>query len=352
MRRRVSLVAVLMIVSIVAGLIGACNSAPAATPTSAPQPTNPPQPTAVPTPKPAVTVAPMGPITPNKKYVMAFANWNETNSFAVLVRKGVERVAAEYGVTIISMDNKQDPQQANTNADNAITQKVDFYFQYNQDAEINTRVADKLKAAGTKGIGIQVPMGDFPLYRVDNVLAGTLGGRGLAEKAKATWSEEPIMLVMGYPEAGALFQSRAAGAIAGAKSILPNVKVFEDTTKGDPERCRQVVADFLTAHPKEKIILWTHVDQMALASLSAVKTSNRLNDVFIAQTGGDPSIFPELRNPDSIIVGTASFFPELWGEDLVPLAIKWLNDGTMPPPIMEPRTMLLNNQNITEFYPE
>ncbi len=328
----------------------ACTT-PAATPTAVIPTAVPPTPVP-PTPIPAVTLAPVGQLAANKPYVFAFANWNETNSFAVLVRKGVEEVAKRYGVTVISMDNKQDPQQANINADNAITQKVDFYFQYNQDTEINNRVGDKLKAAGIKGIAIQVPMGDFPLYRVDNVLAGKLGGRAIAEKAKANWSVEPIMLVMGYPESGALFQSRAAGAMAGAKEIFPNVKIYEDTTKGDVERCRSVVADFLTAHPNEKIILWTHVDQMALACLSAVKSANRQGDVYIGQTGGDPSIFPELRNADSIIAGTASFFPEMWGEDLVPLAIQMLNNSTTPPPVMEPKTIFITYENINTYYPQ
>ena len=350
-----SRIAVHIFVSVLlVGVLIACGT-PAANPTTAPTavvPTAVPPTPVPPTPIPAVTLAPVGQLTAKKPYVLAFANWNETNSFAVLVRKGVEEVAKRYGVTVISMDNKQDPQQANINADNAITQKVDFYFQYNQDTEINNRVGDKLKAAGIKGIAIQVPMGDFPLYRVDNVLAGKLGGRAIAEKAKANWSVEPIMLVMGYPESGALFQSRAKGAISGAQEIFPNVKIFEDTTKGDVERCRSVVADFLTAHPNEKIILWTHVDQMALACLSAVKSANRLGDVFIGQTGGDPSIFPELRNAESIIAGTASFFPEMWGEDLVPLAIQMLNDGITPPPVIEPKTIFITHQNINSYYPQ
>jgi ribose transport system substrate-binding protein len=360
MKRNFRIAAQIFVSVLLVGVLIACTT-PTATPTAVPPTAVPPTavvPTAVPptpvppTPIPAVTLAPVGQLTAKKPYVLAFANWNETNSFAVLVRKGVEEVAKRYGVTVISMDNKQDPQQANTNADNAITQKVDFYFQYNQDTEINTRVGQKLTAAGIKGIAIQVPMAGFPLYRVDNVLAGTLGGRAIAEKAKATWKVEPIMLVMGYPESGALFQSRAKGAINGAKGVFPNVKVFEDTTKGDPERCRSVVADFLTAHPNEKIILWTHVDQMALACLSAVKAANRLGDVYIAQTGGDPSIFPELRSADSIIVGTASFFPEKWGEDLVPLAIQMLNGDVTPPPVMEPKTIFITHDNINTHYPQ
>ncbi|HQJ52257.1 MAG TPA: sugar ABC transporter substrate-binding protein [Anaerolineae bacterium] len=360
MKRRLSISLQILVSVLWVGSLIACSTptpapttaAPTAVPPTAVAPTTPPPTPVPPTPIPAVTLAPVGHLTAKRPYVLAFANWNETNSFSVLVRKGVGAVAKRYGVTVISMDNKQDPQQANINADNAITQKVDFYFQYNQDTEINTRVGQKLIAAGIQGIAIQVPMTGFPLYRVDNVLAGSLGGRAIAEKAKADWNVEPIMLVMGYPESGALFQSRANGAMAGAKTVFPNIKIYEDTTKGDVERCRSVVADFLTAHPNEKIILWTHVDQMALSCLSAVKGANRLGDVYIAQTGGDPSIFPELRKADSIIVGTASFFPEMWGEDLVPLAIQMLNGEVTAPPVIEPKTIFITHDNINTYYPQ
>lgn len=288
----------------------------------------------------------------SKELVMAFANWNETNSFAVLVREGVQRAADEKGVRIIAMDNKQDAQQANINADNAVTQKVDFYFQYNQDTDINNRIAQKLIDAGIPAIAVQVPMADFPIYNVDNIYAGELAGQAVAEAAKAAWDEEPIYLVLGYPEAGPLFQQRAEGAIKGVQKVFPNIVYFEDTTKGDPETGRSVVANFLTAHPDQKIIIWTHVDQQALAALSAVKSGGRTEDVYISSTGGDPSIFPELRNPDSRIVGTAAFFPEEWGGELVTMAVEWVTNGTKPPEQTNPPTRFLTGENINEFYPE
>lgn len=264
----------------------------------------------------------------------------------------MEANAQKYGVELVNFDNKQDPQQANTNVDNALTKKVDFYFQYNQDVEVNRRISQRLKDAGVKGIGIQVCMGDFPCYHVDNFVGGNLGGKAVAEAAKKKWTEEPILFVIGYPESGPLFQERARGAIAGAQAVFPNVKVFENTSKGDPERGRQITADFLTAHPTGKIIIWTHVDQMALAALSAIKAAGRTGDCLIASTGPDPSIFPELRNPDGIIVGTAGFFPEKWGDDLIPLAIKWLNGETTPPAEMNPFTQFINKENINQFYPQ
>ena len=291
-------------------------------------------------------------VTESKQLVMVFANWNETNSFAVLVREGVQKQADQMGVRIIAMDNKQDAQQANINADNAITQKVDFYFQYNQDTDINNRIAQKLIDAGIPAIAVQVPMGEFPIYNVDNVHAGELAGQAVAEAAKAAWDVEPIYLVLGYPEAGPLFQQRAEGALQGAQTVFPDIVYVEDTTKGDPETGRSVVANFMTAHPDQKIIIWTHVDQQALAALSAVKSAGREDDVFISSTGGDPSIFPELRNPESRIVGTSAFFPEEWGKELLSMAVEQLTNGTKPPAQTNPPTRFLTGENINEYYPE
>lgn len=344
MKHRKDFVLLLIVASIISSLI-ACSAAPPEV--AKENSSNGAKPTEA-----AVEAANQESAKPATQPVLAFANWNETNSFAVLVRKGFESAAQEHGARVILMDNKQDAQQANINADNAITQKVDFYFQYNQDTDINNRIAEKLKAASVKAIAIQVPMGDFPIYHVDNVYAGEIAGEAVAKAAKEKWEEQPIYLVIGQPEAGPLFQMRAEGAIKGAKSIFPDIEIVEDTSKGDPERTRALTADFLTAHPNQKIIIWAHVDQQVLAALSAVKSAGRTDDVLISGTGGDPSIFPELRNPDSIIVGTSAFFPEEWGKELVSAALKWLNEDVTPPEKSHPPTRLLTGENIDEFYPE
>ena len=296
-------------------------------------------------------------IKPNKKYKMAFANWNDQNSFAIIARDSFSAAAKYYGVEMMLLDNKQDPIQANSNVDIAIAAKADAYFQYNQDESVNRRIAQKLKAANIKGIAIQVPFGehspDQPFYVVNNYGTGTLCGELLANAGKAKFGNAPLSLfIANHPEAGEYFIQRGKGVVDAAKKILPNVEVTEISTKGSPEVTRQMTADYLTAHPKGKILMWCHIDQNTLGMLSAVKAANRLEDTLIVSVGAQPIMLPEIRNPKSIILGTVAHFPEQWGWDMVPQVIRWLNDGTQPKSPQSPPYVMLTRDNVDQFYPQ
>lgn len=297
-------------------------------------------------------------IKPNKKYKMAFANWNDMNSFAIIARDSFTAAAKYYGVEMMLLDNKQDPVQANTNVDVAITAKVDAYFQYNQDEAVNRRIAQKLKGANIKGIAIQVPMGDndpdLPFYLVNNYGTGTVCGELLANTAKTKWgANTPMSLfIANHPEAGEYFIQRGKGTVDSAKKILPQLEVSQISTKGSPEVTRQMTADFLTAHPKGKILMWCHIDQNTMGMLSAVKAASRLEDCLIVSVGAQPTMLPEIRNPKSIVLGTVAHFPEQWGWDVVPQVIRWLNDGVRPKSPQSPPYVMLTRENVDQYYPQ
>lgn len=292
-------------------------------------------------------------VKPKKAYNIGFANWSETISFCVSVRKGLEASAKKFGVNLMVMDNKGDVQQANTNLDNAITQKVDFFYEYQSDPEANKKIAQRLTDAKMKSIAIQVAMPNYPFYVVDNVKGGQVGGELLGKGAKAKFGDAAAkLLVIGIPESGPAFISRAEGAIKGVQQTYPNVSVTQASSKNDVNVTRQVVTDFLTANPTTKVMIWTHVDEQALAAQAAVKAANRMNDAVIASLGGEDILWPELRSKDSIILGTASFYPEKWGDDLIPLAIKWLDDGVVPPPVMNPPMAVVTKENVNQLYPQ
>lgn len=297
-------------------------------------------------------------IKPNKKYKMAFANWNDQNSFSIIVRDSFTAAAKHYGVEMMLLDNRENPVQANVNVDVAIVAKVDVYFQYNQDEAVNRRIAQKLKAAKVKAIAVQVPMGDndpdLPFYVIDNYGTGAVGGELLSNTAKAKWgANTPMSLfIANLPEAGEYFIQRGKGAIDAAKKILPQLEVTVISTKGNPEVARQMTADYLTAHPKGKILMWCHMDQMTMGMLSAIKAANRLDDCLIVSAAAHPTMFHEIRNPKSIVLGTVAHFPEQWGWDLMPQVIRWLNDGVRPKSPQSPPFVMLTRENVDQYYPQ
>ena len=291
----------------------------------------------------------------NGKYKIAYANWNDQNSFSILVRDSVSAACKFYGVELMTLDNKQDPAQAVINVDNAIQAEVNYYLQYNQDNTVNAKMAEKLEGLGIPTIAIQTKARDGvdSEYVVDNKKTGSIGGELLVATAAKRWPNEKVILfVAGHPESGPTFIERANGCIDAVKAAIPSIEIFEISTDGNPEVTRQKTADFLTANPVGKVMMWCHIDQNTMGMLGAVKASGRQQDVIIASVGGNPVVFEELKREDSPIIGSVAHFPERWGWDLLPLILNHLNDGQKPPMRFTPPLDILTRENLNKYYPD
>lgn len=293
-----------------------------------------------------------------EEYKIAYANWNDENSISIIVRDSVLDACKYYGVECMVFDNKQDPNQAMTNCETAIQAGVDYYLNFNQDESINAAIAQKLEDAGIPMISIQTKARDGvdPEYHIDNYKFGTLCGNLMLEKAAEDWTdvaeEDIILFVAGHPESGVNFIQRADGVKDCVTAEMPNVEVVEISTDGDPEVTRQRTADFLTAHPEGKIMMWCHIDQNTLGMLAAVRAAGREGDVMITSCGANPVIFDELKDPESCVLGTVAQFSERFGWDMLPMVIEHLNDGTVPPIETIPPLDIITKENLYTYYPE
>lgn len=296
---------------------------------------------------------PAGDIGAQQKRRIAFANFNDEASFAAAVLRGFRDAARARGdVEMLYYDNRQDAARSVENARTVAAQKVDLFIEYNGILAANQQIAKIMEEARIPVLAIQVPVPGAPLYAVDNPLSGRESGKVLAETAKAKWGgTTPLALIIGLPEAGPLFIERSEAAKKAIQGVYPDVKFDEHTSKNDTGVARQVTADFLTRHPTGKVIIWVHVDGMALASLAAVRNAAREADVLIATTGGDRAMFPELRKPGSPVVGTFSFFPENWGGEVLDLTARMLRGEKLPSLTHPGKQLFLTAQNIDQHYP-
>jgi ribose transport system substrate-binding protein len=289
-----------------------------------------------------------------KKYRIVFANYSDEAVFGAAVRHGVQNAAkAHSNVDVIYFDNKQDAAKSIENARTIIAAKPDLVLWYTTFPDVNKRAAQLFDEAKLPIITVQTPALDAPMFAVDNKLSGEESGNALAEKFKNKWpSAVPVALILGWPEQGPLFIDRAEAAKKAILEALPKTTISEFSTTGDPNRARQVTADFLTQHPGAKAMIWAHVDAMGVSALAAARNAGREGDVLIATTGGDRSVFPELRKPDSAFIGTFSFFPENWGDDLIDLAVKELGGAALPKHISPRKQLFLTYANLKEYYPQ
>lgn len=282
---------------------------------------------------------------------IAFANIDDASTFGASVLRGLKEAAARRGgIDLTAFDNRGDAARAVENARSVVAARHDLFIQYNGHAASNTPIVRMMSAAAIKALAVQVPVPGAPLFAVDNQASGTDSGRALAEEGKRRWpGVTPVAVVIGLPEAGPLFRDRGEAAKAAILAAYPGTAFEEFSSKGDVGYVRQTMTDLLTRYSGRKLLVWAHVDEVALAVVSAIRNTGRTGDAVVATTGGSPSVFPEIKRPGTPLLGTYSFFPELWGNDILDLAQKMLAGEAVPERSKPQRQLFVSAQNVAQF---
>ncbi|HEY1940850.1 MAG TPA: sugar ABC transporter substrate-binding protein [Roseiarcus sp.] len=285
---------------------------------------------------------------------VAFANYNDESSFGTVVLRGMQAAAKlRPDLDVTFYDNKSDATQVVENARLVVTTKPNVFIEYSTTtAAANPQVGRIIKAANLPTIAVQAPVPGTPLFAVDNRMAGYASGKGTAEAAKKRWPGiTPEVFLIGMPEGGPMWLERVAAARQGILEVFPDAKPSEESSKDDPATANAITTAFLTRNPGKKVVIFAHVDGMGIAALTAARNAGREADVLIGSTGGESVVFTEIRKPNSSYVGTFSFFPDRWGEDLLALATKLAKGETIPEMTRPARQLFVTAANIDQYFP-
>ncbi|MDT7652524.1 MAG: ribose transport system substrate-binding protein [Pseudonocardiales bacterium] len=279
---------------------------------------------------------------------------DEQTAIVTVVTGSVRDAAAKQNADLSTLDNHIDAAKVVDNANTAATRKPSVFIEYSSVADANSRVDKILKQSGVPIVAVQYPVGDAPLFAIDNTQVGALGGAAVADAAIAKWGAgTPVQaLLLTLPAGGQLQVERSGAAEKAIKDKLSKVTSTVGDTKLDANVTRQVTADFLSAHPGEKVVIWSHLDSMALAAVAAVKAANRTDDVLVVGTSGDKAVFAELRTATSPFIGTVGLFPENWGPEIVALALKVAAHQPVPAITHPSRTEVITKDNLDSIYPQ
>lgn len=297
---------------------------------------------------------------------VGFANLGESVPFAVLVRQGIEEVAAECGLEVLNSDNELDPQRALENARTFVAQGVDGVIEFNVHGDVSEAICEILE--GLPVIAIDIAHPECAVFMgADNRAAGEITGEGTGERVQELWDcEIDAIVTFEAPGVGQVNIDRLNGSIAGLQSVCPDNEYgnFEEwsldvpdsiITRLDADRVDpgfEKGRDWLTAHPDaERIVALCINEDSCLGFQSAVEEAGRQGQVIFGSNGADPTAHDAIRN-DEYYAGAAAFFPERYGELLVPNIIRMIN-GEEPeddPLLIE--HVFINSENIDEYYPE
>ena len=285
-----------------------------------------------------------------RHYRIGFANLTEEGPMSIDVRRGVERAAHEAGnIDLIIADNQLSGEVALSVAERFLAQDLDLVIEYQIDEQAGNRIIERFRQADIPVIAIDIPMVGATFFGVNNYRAGQLAGVALGEWIRDQWGgqiDRVMMLI--EPRAGTLPAARIQGQLEGLQSIIgdipPDRLITLDSGNTVEISEKQMLAALKDLPDAHRLAVISFNDDAAIGALNAVCKLHRQADVAIVGQGADRRVREALRDPQSRIIGSTAYWPEHYGEKIIPLALRILRGEPVPPAVYMDHTFVRAEQ--------
>jgi ribose transport system substrate-binding protein len=293
------------------------------------------------------------PPAPGQRFRLGFAAQTDSD-FSRGVTESLQRAAAKERVDLITVNNRYSPKEALRNADLLVRERVDLVLEFQTYERVAPIIASKFLEARIPVIAIEIPHPGAVYFGANNYQAGLIAGRALGRWAKENWdgAVEQIIL-LGLPIAGPLTGLRITGTQDGLRSELPrvaNMPVLHLDGKGDFDQILSVVRRSVRRNPRRRTLVGTVNDMCALAALRAFEEAGAGQMCAVVGQNAILEARNELRRPGTRLLGTVAYFPERYGDELIPLALNLLEHKPVPPATFV-KHQLLTPKNVNLIYP-
>ncbi len=217
-------------------------------------------------------------------------------------------------------------------------------------------IGHKFAEAHIPCLAIDIPQSGAVFFGADNFRAGLLAGRALGEYARDQWKGKvDQLLLLELSQAGPLPQSRLTGAWYGLQEIvghLPESKITYVPSLGTLEEGARIARTVLATFPPNKRVLIASVTDPCAVGVAqtCLQVKRTRKNTAIVGHGGTLAARTELTRPNSCLIGSVGFFPEKYGAQIIPLALKTLA-GEVTPPTAHIQHVYLHPENVATYYP-
>jgi ribose transport system substrate-binding protein len=295
--------------------------------------------------------------------VIGFANIFGKLPFCASVENSIKENLQRAGLGLkngwISMDNQYDPAIGLKNARLMLARRPDFFIEFQSYPLVNNFVASEFAAANIPILSIDVPVPGSAYVGIDNFKVALIAGRTMAALIRQRWGGwdgVDVVFLGRLTTAGEAVELRVEGvayALAEEFGIQPDdpkiVRVdFED---GGSEEDAWGFADVLAAHPEAvRIAVATVNEEHMSGAIGAMQSAGRWNaaNKIAVATGADDLGQALIR--DGLLDATVAFFPERYGEYIVPAVCAILTGNPVPPYIFV-ENEVITRANIDRWYP-
>lgn len=304
---------------------------------------------------------------PAKGHTLAFANIIKSFPFCTSVENDIIKqwkLAGGADADLTILDNAADAAIAIQNKDIIFNKKPEVFLEFQFDAKINDQIAKEAKEKGIFIIAIDVPVGDFPFMGANNQGTAELTGNWMIEQIEKAGGIDKVdrILYQNVPQVGETVFKRIKGSVEVmikkyGDIVNPDIAggkgVWADADSSSNEKAKKAYQDILAKYPKDKkFVVFCLNDQSAAGFQAAADILGRWNadDYLISSQGLDELGMQLIR--DNIVDGDSSYFPEKYGEYLIPGALAFMYSGAEA----VPKQMLVEHQivtkdNIDQMYP-
>jgi ribose transport system substrate-binding protein len=288
-----------------------------------------------------------------RQFRIGFAAQGDSE-FCRTVMQNVETAAAREHIHLITVNNRHSAREALRNADILIKERVDLVLEFQTYERVAPVIAGKFLEANTPVIAIEIPHPGATYFGANNYKAGLIGGKALGRWAREHWDGKvEQLLLLELPIAGSLVELRITGLVDGLRNELPsivNVPVAHLTGRGDLEQVLEVVRQYLRRAPARRTLIGTVNDVCALAALRAFEEAGASDRCAVVGQNAVRETRNELRRPGTRLVGTVAYFPERYGDEIIPLALGILNKKPVPNTVFV-KHQLITPRNVDLLYP-
>jgi ribose transport system substrate-binding protein len=290
-------------------------------------------------------------------YKIGFANLGENMWFAVDVRRGLEQAAQNVSnIDLIVADNQLSGEVALRVANRLIAEGVDLVIEYQIDEKVGGLLMDKFNRANIPVIAVDIPLVGATYFGVDHYRAGHMAGVALGRWLIEHWDGTfDHLIILEEKRPGALPATRIQGQLDGLQEVIGEVPASQifyldsgNTTEISQANMLQTLQELPDAR---RLAIISFNDDAAFGAICAARELGREGDMVIVGQGADRIVRKEIRHPESRLVGSTAYWPEKYGEKLIQVSTKILNNEPVPPAVYNEH-VFITQDNIDEFYPE
>lgn len=288
-----------------------------------------------------------------EKFKIGYISLGDNVPFVKLVSDGIKKAAAGAGQDLAFCDSQVDQAKALECAQNLKVQGVQGVLNFQVFQDSSPEICKAYGSVPTIAIDIVQPPCQVAFMGANNREAGRLGGAAMGKYAKDNWNCDYTAYVsLESTAAGAANTDRMGGYRDGFQEFCPIVKekerVLDGADRTDP--ALEQMTNLLGALPGNKIVVVAINEDGILGAIGAANTLGRQADLFYSGQGTDPSIWKDVAcNPNYI--ASVAYFPEKYGELLIPNMVKALQGETIPDDIFTQHEVVTKD-NIRTIYPE